>query len=67
MSFVSSKKFGKPLWSTTEGRYFNSWKEFDEYADKNELCQPIPPRGKSSGVRRFRYDKELKKVVEVNN
>ena len=70
MVYVISKKreYTKPKYCPTEGRYFNSNQEVEDYMKENDLrlgTRPRNPYKRKPGSRKFVYDKKLKKVVEV--
>lgn len=66
---ISKKKeYAKPKYCPSEGRYFKSNAEVDEYMEENDLrlsTRPGRTNRKKAGVRTYKYDKKLKKVVEV--
>jgi hypothetical protein len=56
--------YGKPKYCPTEGEYFNSVKEYDQYAKVNKL---VPVEGPTTRPIKqvYIYDAKGKKMVEV--
>ena len=62
---IVGQPYGKPRLAPTEGVYFNSAKEFDRYAQERNLVTVDLKPARASLRRVFRYDRALKKMVEV--
>jgi hypothetical protein len=70
MEFISKKRdWTKPAYSVSEDRSFNNSHEFETYCEENNLVigPPRRLRRRATNSRVFKYDKELKKVVEVTD
>lgn len=69
MEFISKKRdWAKPAYSLSEDRTFNNSHEFDSYCEENDLYigGPRPLHRRASDTRVFKYDKQLKRVVEIS-
>jgi len=64
-----TRDWTKPAYSLSEDRTFNNSQEFEDYCEENGLVigATRTHRRCSSNIRVFKYDKELKKVVEVTD